>query len=401
MPESTPENRDGTPFDRAALGFKNYWYPLFRSKDIATKPTSVLVLGDQIAVMRRNGVAYAIADECPHRGVPLSLGRYYFPGSTTISCRFHGFTYDLTDGKCVAVLSDGPESAMVGKIRVRTFPLEERKGIIWIWMGTMQPAPFEEDIPHLMLRDATVLKWRERVIEGNWRYHAQSDAGHFPTTHHDAMALLSLRWHAHLIDYQPRIIFDEIDGGEWVAHDSRGVVEQAEYPGLGKWPPRRPWRYHLTAHGGRFPPIHGTSHQGIRMPGLLRVPHWPMDGAFHYEWYIAMDENHYRYIQINAYFPESIRQRLWIEVWHRVWVDYWRNKRFNQQDAAMTKGATDFEKKRGKHSPNKLYAPDQFSLAFIDLCNRTARGEGSEVVGGSAAVETPVVAGGPGDEPGS
>ncbi|MCH2669656.1 MAG: Rieske 2Fe-2S domain-containing protein [Gammaproteobacteria bacterium] len=375
MQKTPTSQKKETPFDRAKVGFKNYWYPLVQANQITTRPRKIIMLGEPITITRRNGVAYAISDFCPHRGISLSLGKNYFRGTNTITCKFHGFTFDLTDGSCVAVLSDGPDSEAVGKLKARTFPLEEKKGILWIWMGAGKPVPLEDDIPHLMLRDQTVLKWRERVIYGNWRYHAQSDAGHFPTTHHDALALLSLSWHAHWKDYETEIIFDEVDGGEWLAHKHKGVAEQADYPGLGVWPPKRPWRYHLTAHGGTFPPIHGTSHQGIRMPGLLRVPHWPMDGAFHYEWYIPINEDYYRYVQVNAYFPKNIIHRAWIEFWHRVWVDPMRNGRFNQQDAAMSAGATNWEKHQGKHGPMAAYKPDAFATGFMDLCNRTARGE--------------------------
>ena len=385
--------RGDTPFEKAALGFRNYWYPLCRAKDVGIRPSSIQIMGEKVAVMRRNGKPYAVLDECPHRGVPLSLGRYYFPGSDTISCRFHGFTFDLTNGACVAALADGPESPVVGKIRVRTFPLEERKGIVWIWMGRGAPVPIEEDVPNLLLRDSTIVKWRDRIIEGNWRYHAQADAGHYPTTHHDALALLSLSWHAHLPGYEPMVITDPVEGGaEWVIHTAKGMVEQDDYPGLGKWPPKRLWRRSQSRVGSNIP-IQGSSHMGVRMPGVLRVPHWPMIGAFHYEWYVAVDEDHYRYVQVNAYFPSNPLTWLWTQLWHHLWADPMRNGRFNQQDAAMSKGATDFERKRGSHWPTPLFAPDRYGLAFIDLANRTARGEAAQ----PAEESLPAVAGGSGE----
>ena len=395
---ATKDNGDArapTPFDQAALGFKNYWYPLCRGRDVGTKPTSIAIMGERIAVMRRDGTAYAVIDECPHRGVPMSLGRYYFPGSNTLSCRFHGFTYDLTNGACVAVLSDGPDSEMVGKLRIRTYPLQERKGIVWVWMGQGAPVPLDEDVPKLLLREGTVVKWHERIIEGNWRYHAQADAGHFQTTHHDAVGLLFLQWHAHGVGYEPRIVHDDIDGGEWVTHYGEGRVLQADYPGLGKWPPKRTWRRVKSKAGGFGSLIQGTGQQGIRMPGVLRVPHWPMYGAFHYEWYVATDEDHYRYIQIDAYFPRNPFTWAWTQLWHHLWADPMRNGRFNQQDAAMSKGATDFEKKHGPHAPAPLYAPDKFSLAVIDLANRTAGGEGSHAV---QQLEAKPIAGGSGED---
>ena len=60
----------------------------------------------------------------------------------TITCRYHGWTYDLSNGLCVAALTDGPDSPIVGKARVKTYPLEERKGIIWAFIGDGQPLPW-------------------------------------------------------------------------------------------------------------------------------------------------------------------------------------------------------------------------------------------------------------------
>ena len=91
-----------TPYDRAVLGFRNYWYPACRSKEVRErKPKAMKLLGDEVVFLRRNGKAYALADECPHRGTRLSRGKYEFPGTDTISCRYHGWTYDVTNGNCV------------------------------------------------------------------------------------------------------------------------------------------------------------------------------------------------------------------------------------------------------------------------------------------------------------
>ncbi len=126
------------PFDRAVLGFRNYWYPACLSKEVTERtPKALKLLGDEIVFVRRQGSAYALTDECPHRGTRLSRGKHEFPGTPTIACRYHGWVFDVTNGACVAALTDGPDSPVVGKVRVRTYPVEERKGIVWIWMGSI------------------------------------------------------------------------------------------------------------------------------------------------------------------------------------------------------------------------------------------------------------------------
>lgn len=222
----------GTPYERAVTGFKNYWYPACGVRDIGRLPLRRVLLGEPVAFVKRGTSVFAVQDECPHRGARLSLGKDEFPGTETLSCRFHGWTFDLNTGRCVGALTDGPDSPVAGKVRVRTFPVEVRKGIAWIWMGRGDPVALEEDVPKLLLRDDTNVKYRYRTIRGNWRYHAEGSAGgHFQMLHRDSFALLTTKFFAYAPDYAPAIGRDEtVDDGEY-------LFELNSPPG-----PRRPWR---------------------------------------------------------------------------------------------------------------------------------------------------------------
>ena len=177
--EGSRPRYDSKVYDEAVLGFKNYWYPIFSSRSVGRKPVGITVMGEGIVLMRTpRGVARALSDECAHRGTILSIGEgCLIKGSDTITCPYHGWTYDLNNGMCVAVLPEGPRSEVPGKIRIRSYPVEERKGIIWVWMGKGAPVPIEEDIPNLMQRDDTIVKFRPRVQYGNWRWHSENTAG--------------------------------------------------------------------------------------------------------------------------------------------------------------------------------------------------------------------------------
>ena len=144
----------GSLYERAVLGFRNYWYPVCLTKEVTEKkPKAMTLLDDEVVLLRRGGKAYALADECAHRGTRLSRGKHEFPGTNTITCRYHGWVYDVTNGVCIAALPDGPESPIIGKAAVRTYPVEERQGMVWVWMGKIAPVPVEEDIPPLLLRE--------------------------------------------------------------------------------------------------------------------------------------------------------------------------------------------------------------------------------------------------------
>src|SRR5262245_2720546 len=96
-------------YEAAALGLPgSWWYPVMWSSQLRRRPVGVELLGRKIVFVRDAGRAFALYDRCPHRGVPLSLGSQQFAG--TLSCAYHGWTYDLETGVLRAVITDGPDS---------------------------------------------------------------------------------------------------------------------------------------------------------------------------------------------------------------------------------------------------------------------------------------------------
>src|SRR5258708_3579180 len=133
--ETARAPRPRRSFDQVpALGYRNYWYPALKSKELRRKPLRRKLLGDDIVFFREceTQTAYAMVDRCPHRNASLAQGKAYYPG--TLTCSYHGWTFN-TKGELVAVLSEGPQCPLVGQVRQRVYPVEEFRGLIWIWMG--------------------------------------------------------------------------------------------------------------------------------------------------------------------------------------------------------------------------------------------------------------------------
>lgn len=371
---SEPEAESGTPYAKAVLGFRNYWYPVCGVREVGKHPKRVMVLGEPIALVRRSGKVYGMVDECPHRGARLSLGKDEFPGSNTISCRFHGWTFDVATGACIAALTDGPDSPVVGKVRIRTFPVEVRKGIVWVWMGRVAPVPIEQDVPSLLLEAGTLVKIRHRPVYGNWRYHVEGSAGgHFQMLHRDAIGFLLVKFFSYNPSYAPRLEQEGDDSGRWLLEKTDRPVDQSVYQGLGTWPPVRPWRRTGQPFWRPVRGIHTVT--ALRMPGYLRVYHFPMNDAIYYEWYVAIDHDHYNYFQVSCHWPKNPLSRLWTHLWWHVFAGPVRMGWFNNQDKGMVGACTDREKRLGRHEPTTLYRPDIYPRAWIELANSTARGE--------------------------
>ena len=91
-----------------------------------------MLLGEPLVLGRlKDGALFALRDICPHRGVPLSAGRIMPEGS--VECPYHGWRFKR-DGQCSKIPSlTGEESLDIEKIRVRSYPVRERDGLIWVY----------------------------------------------------------------------------------------------------------------------------------------------------------------------------------------------------------------------------------------------------------------------------
>ena len=122
---------------------RNAWYVAGWSKDFGDDLRALEITGQRLVMYRTSdGKVVALEDRCPHRLLPLSKGKRV---GDTIQCGYHGMTFDGT-GTCVRVpgQDNTPKSAFVN-----AYPIEERHGIVWIWMGDPERADRSKvfDIP--------------------------------------------------------------------------------------------------------------------------------------------------------------------------------------------------------------------------------------------------------------
>ncbi len=107
------------------------WHPVALVGDIAQAPVAVQLL-EQALVLWRNasGVVQAFADQCPHRGTRLSLGRVTPQGQ--LECPYHGWLF-ADDGHCTQVPALPAFVPPPGHC-ARTFAAREAHGLVWVRM---------------------------------------------------------------------------------------------------------------------------------------------------------------------------------------------------------------------------------------------------------------------------
>ncbi len=107
----------------------NAWYVACAAKEIdGDKPLGRKICNQSVVVYRGpEGQAAAVDNFCPHRGAALSLGKVV---EGRLICGYHGLEVGC-DGKTIAM----PGQRVRGFPAIRSFPVTERYGFIWLWPG--------------------------------------------------------------------------------------------------------------------------------------------------------------------------------------------------------------------------------------------------------------------------
>jgi len=108
----------------------NTWYVAALSSDVNEQLMHRRLLNIPVVLYRReDGSPVALHDRCPHRFAPLSMGR---KEGDNVVCPYHALTFN-GEGKCVH--NPHGKGHIPAKAEVKSFPLMEKHGFIWIWMG--------------------------------------------------------------------------------------------------------------------------------------------------------------------------------------------------------------------------------------------------------------------------
>jgi len=106
----------------------DFWYPALRSTEVRGNRLATAVLLEVPLVLGRTseGAAFAMRDSCPHRGIPLSYGRF---DGQTLECSYHGWKFEACTGRCVEIPSlTSQDKLKVERIFAGHYPCEERDG---------------------------------------------------------------------------------------------------------------------------------------------------------------------------------------------------------------------------------------------------------------------------------
>jgi phenylpropionate dioxygenase-like ring-hydroxylating dioxygenase large terminal subunit len=127
----------GTP---AGALLRSYWQPVALAEELqaARAVKAVRLLGEDLVLFKNQGQYGLLERHCPHRGADLAYGRLEDGG---LRCSFHGWLFD-TNGKCLATPAEPEGSRMCEHIRQKAYPVSEKSGILFAYLGAGEPPAF-------------------------------------------------------------------------------------------------------------------------------------------------------------------------------------------------------------------------------------------------------------------
>lgn len=165
---------------------RDRWYVILETRELPRSgPLGVVRMGERLALWRNAaGELVCTGDDCPHRGAALSMGKVV---DGCIQCPFHGFEF-AQSGQCTKIPANGPDGPIPSAMRVKSYPVREHKGFVWLWYGDateqLPPVPWFEEIDDSYVYDTLTDDWDThytRAIEN------QLDFTHLPFAHHNTI----------------------------------------------------------------------------------------------------------------------------------------------------------------------------------------------------------------------
>jgi phenylpropionate dioxygenase-like ring-hydroxylating dioxygenase large terminal subunit len=115
-----------------------HWYPIALAREIIKDPVSVKLLDEPLVIYRLHDQIIVANDICPHRGVPLSMGKCDDEG---IVCPYHGLRFG-DNGRCIHIPAS-PDISIPEKLHLKTYPVKEKYGLIWTCLRPNTDLPEE------------------------------------------------------------------------------------------------------------------------------------------------------------------------------------------------------------------------------------------------------------------
>ena len=307
-PSSMHELTDVGPGTPMGELLRRYWHPVGLADDAGATPCARRVLGEDLVLFRDGGGRPGLlVAGCAHRGTTLYYGRVEERG---IRCCYHGWLFDVA-GRCLEQPCEPDGGRQRDRIRQPWYPVLERYGLIWAYLGPLTLKPvlprYEalercEPDEQVEADGSSIGGGGPVVVPCNWLQHYENlmDTLHVPILH----GSFSGPQFTAQMGLMPEVTWAITERGVKAVSDRRlpdGTVHhrvsEAVVPTLRVIPNPRVAQYARVESIGWVLPIDDTHFRiytagRVRRPGELASVRSRLDGKL---WEELSDEEHQRF----------------------------------------------------------------------------------------------------------
>jgi carbazole 1,9a-dioxygenase terminal dioxygenase component len=309
-------------------------------------------------------------DRCIHRRVRLS-DKVECHTKNTITCWYHGFTFRWSDGVLCDIIAV-PESKVIGKKKIQIYPVEEAKGVVFVFVGDegFVPPPLKCDVPPTFLDEDMHLEGATYVVEANWRLGCENGIDEIHRYLHRESKLVLETKRAipigHKANKEDFEIVEEPDGPKGII--DKFNAEKMFFEGRVEG--------QVVVKGLRL--SEGETSRAVSasmwLPCTNRVEGFPGHGLTHFEWCVPIDEKSHRYFPMEG---KRVKSEAEIAQHHEEFENHWKplaHGTFLSQDVASRVSQQPNYEQDTAWFEEVLLAEDFLLIEWRKLASRHARG---------------------------
>jgi hypothetical protein len=220
--------------------------------------------------------------------------------------------------------------------------VQEHAGLIWLWLGSLEPSKLEDDVPAWIGRQDTFFSISMYTdYKCNWRWLVDNwpQDHHAQYVHRNSPELIFQPQLPYALTLDPR----PLDGNKGLAIKRSGGMTKADYPGLGTFPKAEWWRFMKPTGRGntagfetsKARTVYGIKNQSeIWLPGLTVVGRLSGEYAL-IQWAVPIDGETTRCFNINNWRRLGRWRGLYERAHYYLFRRWVHDRMFSDQDKVL------------------------------------------------------------------
>ena len=278
---------------------------------------------------------------------------------------------------------------MIGKCAIKTYPVEETKGVVFVFVGDIEPVPLSHDVaPGFLDENAVVYAAAPYDIASNWRLGCENgyDPGHQFIHNWSEMCINAGMHTSYGYTSTKEAVLDttryvELDDGP------KGFTRKVEKTTFGHTAsiPLRDG----TTQELMLPLARGKSKEaldeltaiirlgtvGLWLPCSLKVTTFPVPQCTHYEFYVPKNKTEHTYFQFGVIHTDDADEaQRWLNEEGRVLWEVPAVQGFTIDDAFARAEMQQFYEAEDGWQREKLFQPDVELTMWRRFASKHARG---------------------------